>query len=109
MQLNSRAAFAGGVLLLALLILTACGTQPNTPTTSPMLLPAQTDVPCLSCAEATLAALQTQEKIGADAQAAATAEIMLPLEPYVHDSLVGVCIPDAVHFGKVESILSRSQ
>jgi hypothetical protein len=38
--------------------------------------PAQTDVPCPQCARATLAALQTQAKSGADAQAAATAEIM---------------------------------
>jgi len=38
--------------------------------------PAQTDLPCPQCARATLAALQTQEKSGADAHAAATAEIM---------------------------------
>jgi hypothetical protein len=78
MHRNPHNASVAGVLVLILLILAGCGTQSITPVTSQMLLatPAQTDVPCLSCAQATLAALQTQEKIGADAQAAATAEIM---------------------------------
>jgi hypothetical protein len=58
--------------------LTACGTWSTTPSTSQIILasPAQTDLPCPQCARATLAALQTQEKSGADAHAAATAEIM---------------------------------
>ena len=38
--------------------------------------PAQTDVPCEACAQATLAAALTQEKNNADNQAAATAEIV---------------------------------
>jgi len=78
MHHNSRIAAVAGILLLALLILVGCGTQSITPSTSQGLLatPAQTDVSCQACAQATLAALQTQEKIGADAQAAATAEIM---------------------------------
>lgn len=37
--------------------------------------PAQTDVPCESCAQATLAVAMTQEKNSADNQVAATAEI----------------------------------
>ncbi len=42
-----------------------------------MATPAQADIPpCPECAQATLAALLTQEKSGADANAAATAEIM---------------------------------
>ena len=78
MHHNSRIAALTGILLLGLLILVACGTQSTTPSTPQMLLgtPAQTDVPCQACALATLVALQTQEKIGSDAQAAATAEIM---------------------------------
>lgn len=78
MHHNSHNASVTGVLVLVLLILAACGTQSITPSTSQMLLatPAQTDVPCQVCTLATLAALQTQEKSGADAQAAVTAEIM---------------------------------
>ena len=63
---------------LMVVSLAGCGTQPLTPSTSEMLLatPAQADVPCPACAEATLAALQTQAMSGTDAQAAAAAEIM---------------------------------
>jgi hypothetical protein len=62
-------------LVLVMLSLAACGTQPETPE---MLLatPTQIGASCEACARATLAALLTQEKNGADAQAAATAEIM---------------------------------
>ena len=63
---------------LAVVSLAACGTQSMTPSVDKMLLatPLQTDIPCEACAQATLAALLTQEKSGFDAQAAATAEIM---------------------------------
>jgi hypothetical protein len=66
-------------LVLVLLTLAACGTQPETPSAAMEKLlatPTQIGVPCEACARATLAALLTQEKSGADAQAAATAEIM---------------------------------
>jgi hypothetical protein len=78
MHHNSHNASVTGILVLGWLILAACGTQSITPSTSQGLLatPAQTDAPYQACALATLAALQTQEKIGADVQAAATAEIM---------------------------------
>jgi len=61
-------------LVLVLLTLAACGTQPE----AVMLLvtPVQTGVPCEACAQATLAAAQAQEKYNADNQAAATAEIV---------------------------------
>jgi hypothetical protein len=63
---------------LVLLTLVACGTQPETPSAADVLLftPAQTSAPCETCAQATLAAAQTQEKSSADNQAAATAEIV---------------------------------
>ena len=59
--------------------LSACGPEYITPYTSEIILAtpaAQLDTPCPECAQATLAALLTQEKSGADAHAAATAEIM---------------------------------
>ncbi len=63
------------VFVLASLILTACGAQPE----RGILLavtPAQTEMPCAACAQATLAAAQTQEKNNADNQAAAAAEVV---------------------------------
>ena len=71
-------------LLLSLLSLAACSVVTGAPaaasTGQPLLLSMSSDVsspsPCDGCAQATLAALQTQEKSGLDAQAAATAEIM---------------------------------
>jgi hypothetical protein len=67
-----------GALVLVLLTLAACGTQPATPSAVVMLLatPAQTDAPCEVCARATLMAALTREKNNADNQAAATAEIV---------------------------------
>ena len=67
-----------GVMVLVLLSLAACGTQPETPSTSQKLLatPVQTDVVCEACAQATLAAVLTLEQSSADNQAAATAEIV---------------------------------
>ena len=67
------------VLVVVLLTLAACGTQPNTPSSSVMFLgtPTPISVPyCEACARATLAAALTQEKNNFDNQAAATAEIM---------------------------------
>jgi hypothetical protein len=69
-------------LILVLSAMASCGTSSETPSEASvgMLLPmaSDTNLPsfCTGCAQATLAALQTQEKNGADAQAAATAEIM---------------------------------
>jgi len=66
-------------LVLILLTLAACGTPPETPSAAEIFLatPALSATPsCQACAQATLAAVLTQEKSGADAQAAATAEIM---------------------------------
>lgn len=62
-------------LIVALFALAACDVQAGTPSVSGdgFLLPMSTET---SNAQATLAALQTQEKSSADAQAAATAEIM---------------------------------
>ncbi|NCP86709.1 MAG: hypothetical protein CO094_12930 [Anaerolineae bacterium CG_4_9_14_3_um_filter_57_17] len=71
------------VLMLALLTLAACGVLTGTPIVNgkPMLLPMATPgssptLSCETCAQATLAVLQTQAQGGVDAQAAATAEIM---------------------------------
>jgi hypothetical protein len=67
---------------VTLLTLVACGVAAGTPSVTSsegLFLPmaTQTIGPyCEGCAQATLAALQIQEKSGADAQAAATAEIM---------------------------------
>ncbi|MBI5932144.1 MAG: hypothetical protein HY867_00440 [Chloroflexi bacterium] len=63
---------------LAFLILAACSAQPEASSADAMLLatPTQPNVTCEACAQATLSALQTQEKNGMDAQLAATAEIM---------------------------------
>jgi hypothetical protein len=66
-------------LILILLALGACSALTETPATSVdgLLVPLSTDASGLVInAQATLAALQTQEKNGLDAQAAATAEIM---------------------------------
>ena len=68
-------------LTVTMLTLVACGIAAGTPSVTSsegLLLPmaTQTIGPCEGCAQATLAALQTQEKSGIDAQAAATAEIM---------------------------------
>lgn len=69
-------------LAVALLTLAACDVLTETPSTSndgfllPMSTDASSSVPCETCAQSTLAALVTQEKSSADAQAAATAEIM---------------------------------
>jgi hypothetical protein len=68
--------------LLALLTLAACGAAAGTPSVSSnqaLLLPMDTPTigfDCPGCAQATLSALQTQEKSSFDSQAAATAEIM---------------------------------
>src|SRR5512142_729518 len=62
------------VFLLALLILAACGVQPDR--TLLLVTPAQTGAACEACAQATLAVAQTQEKNNADNQAAATAEVV---------------------------------
>lgn len=67
------------VLALAVIILAACA-PPQTLSAQEMAMIAstQTLMPsfCEGCAQATLSALQTQEQISADAQAAAAAEIM---------------------------------
>ena len=68
-------------VIVTLLTLAACGIAAGTPSVTSsegLLLPmaTQTIGSCEGCAQATLAALQTQEKSGIDAQAAATAEIM---------------------------------
>lgn len=66
-------------LVLVLLSLAACGTQPETPFAAEMGLntPAQqTGVLCEECAQATLAAALTQEQNSVDNQAAATAAIV---------------------------------
>jgi hypothetical protein len=70
---NLRTATIYGILS-GMLILSAC----FTPTPSAELLAAQarTDVPCEACAQATLAVALTQEKINADNQAAAAAEVV---------------------------------
>ncbi len=61
--------------IVALATLAACGIQAGVPvvSSSSLLLPMSTET---GNAQATLAALQTQEKSNSDAQAAATAEIM---------------------------------
>jgi hypothetical protein len=75
-------ALAVPTLILTMLSLAACGALAGTTSTASdsMLLPMAVDVssptPCLTCGQATLSALQTQEKSDADAQAAATAAIM---------------------------------
>src|SRR5512133_219724 len=70
------------LLMITLLTLVACGDAARTPSVSSnegLLLSMATQTiafSCEGCAQATLAALQTQERSSADAQAAATAEIM---------------------------------
>ena len=75
MRRNLRIAAVWG---LAFLILAACNAQPEASSADAILLatPTQQGVICEICAQATLSALQTQEKSGTDAQLAATAEIM---------------------------------
>jgi hypothetical protein len=70
-------------LAIVLLTLAACGAVAGTPSVTSsegLLLPMSTEISnsaaCEGCAQATLAALQIQEKSSLDAQAAATAEIM---------------------------------
>lgn len=68
-----------GLLALCLLALTGCGDMSAIPSTEGEgVLPMATQIgePCEACAQATLAAALTQQKIGADNQAAATAEIL---------------------------------
>lgn len=62
----------------AMLFLSACLTQTETPSTAELLLDtaAQTSASCEACAQATLAAAQTHEKDNADNQAAGTAELV---------------------------------
>lgn len=77
--------FAVFALILTFLTLAACDVLAATPSMSAsssegFLLPMSTATissgPCEACAQATLAAVQTQEKNNTDNQAAATAEIM---------------------------------
>lgn len=68
-----------GLVALFLLTLTACDGMTATPSVETYgIQPLATQVgePCEACAQATLAAALTQQKIGADNQAAATAEIV---------------------------------
>ena len=63
--------------VLILLILSACITVTQTPSAAQNLLVAPpTNIPCETCEQATLVVAQTQEKVNADNQAAATAEIV---------------------------------
>lgn len=73
---NMRVAAMPAVLLL--LFLSSCSTVSVTPFTQQPLLavPSQAGVPCEACAQATLAAAQTQQQGNVDSQAAATAEIV---------------------------------
>ena len=81
---RNLSAYALFSLFLILLSLAACnaltGATLASSTGEPLLLPMPSDASslplCEGCPQATLAALQTQEKRGSDAQAAATAEIM---------------------------------
>jgi hypothetical protein len=76
---NKPRIFAVFVLSLSLLILAACDGMTITPSTEwDGVLPMATQIgePCEACAQATLAAALTQQQMGADNQAAATAEIM---------------------------------
>ena len=83
--MNRKLSFPGVfALLLTLLTLAACSTAAVFPTVGstgqPLLLAmandASTPVGCDGCPQATLSALQTQEKSASDARAAATAAIM---------------------------------
>lgn len=62
-------------LILVVLALASCIPQPATPPTAEVIFVAPLQ-PCEACDQATLAAALTQEKNSADAQAAATAEIV---------------------------------
>ncbi|RPJ23624.1 MAG: hypothetical protein EHM33_20345 [Chloroflexi bacterium] len=70
---NLRVA-AIGVFGLASLTLAACGVPPERQII--LVTPVQTSAPCEACVQATLAAALTQQKIDADNQAAAAAEIV---------------------------------
>jgi hypothetical protein len=65
-------------LAFVVLILAACAPPQTLSAQEAAMAATQTLVPpaCEACAQATLAALQAQEKIGVDAQAGATAEVM---------------------------------
>ena len=82
MRRNLRfATIYGTVSMLLMLTLSACYTLTQTPSAPPvegllLATPAQAGVPCVECAQATLAAALTQEKVNADVQAVATAEIV---------------------------------
>lgn len=69
------------VLILTLLTLAGCDAAPSGSTSgNGLLLPMSTDASasnvCATCAQETVAAIQTQAQNGMDAQAAATAEVM---------------------------------
>jgi len=82
MNTMRRASYIAVIVLLTwiLLTFTACDGMTVTPYVAgdDILLPMSTQIsePCEACAQATLAAALTQQKIGADNQAAATAEIL---------------------------------
>lgn len=84
---HNKSLLAFLVLILTILTLVACEALAATPSDSsvsasgeslllPMETPTLNSEPCAACAQATLAVLQTEEKSSADAQAAATAEIL---------------------------------
>jgi hypothetical protein len=66
------------VVILTLLSLAACGTQPRIQATPMLLIPmsTETSLPCDACDQATAAAALTQQKNDDDARAAATALIV---------------------------------
>jgi len=68
------------VLILIMLILTACDGMTVTPAAQQegllLATPALSDPSCEACAQATLSAALTQQKNSVDNQAAATAEIV---------------------------------
>ena len=73
---NLRVVAIFGIITM-LVVLSACLTVTETPSATPMLLgtPAQPDLPCEACAQATLDFALTQVQDSADSQAKATAEI----------------------------------
>ena len=74
MYRNLRIAVMG---VWALILLASCDAQTSTPFTADMSLATpELSQTCEACAQATLAAALTQQKISADNQAAATAEIL---------------------------------
>jgi hypothetical protein len=77
MRLPLRNAARLTIILVALILAACAPPQGLSAQEMAVAVPTQTLAPhCEACAQATLAALQTQEKISVDAQAAATAEIM---------------------------------